>query len=181
MSRRTFLAAAALLPLAACTALGLYPRERSFTAAEIQERLARRFPWRKSFALVDVELANPLVRLDDAGGRLGTTFDATLRSPLLREGLIGKLSVSGIPRYAAETRAFVLGDLRVDALDFPRLPRGVSEEIRRLAGGIASELLGDAPIYTLRPEDGRYLGAELEPESVRIENERLVLRVKPKS
>lgn len=180
-SRRAMFLAVAALPLCtACTAIGLYPRERSFTTAEIQERLARRLPWRRSFPLIEVELTNPVVQLDEIASRLGARFDALLRSPLLREGLHGTFAISGVPRYAAEARALVLADLRVDTLEFPRLPRGVAEEIRRLAGGIAADFLGETPIYVLRPEDGRFFGSQLEPESVRIERDRLVLRVKPR-
>jgi hypothetical protein len=165
---------------AGCTALGLYPRERAFTAAEVQERVARRFPFRRSFSIVDVELTNPIVRLDGARNRVAIAFDAGVRSPFLGNVVNGRATLSGVPRYAATDRTFLLGDLALDALDVPGMPARVADEVRRIAGGIAREALDGVPIYTLRPEDGRMFGQDLEPESVSVEGERLVLRVRPR-
>lgn len=181
MNRRTFLLAAATAgATSGCTALGLYPRERGFTAAELQDRIAKRFPWKRNYPLFALELTNPLVRLENERNRIAVAFDASLSSPLFGKPFNGRGTLSGVPRYVPDSQSFLLGDLALDTLDVPGVPRAAADELRRMAGAIAREALDGVPLYTLRPEDGRYLGQQLEPESVRVENDRLVLRVKPK-
>lgn len=173
-------ALALLLLASGCTALGLYPRSVDLSRESIERSLAARMPYKRTFAgLVDIELVNPRVALSPETKRLASTFDVTVRTPIGR-ALTGTWTLSGVPRFDAATRSVRLDAPVVDALGFEGLPAGLAGELRRVADRIARETLAEQPVYTLKPDDLRFGGAELEPIEVRVERDRIVVPLRPR-
>jgi len=179
--RRLVLAGLVVVVVAAAGCQALAPRSVSFTAAEIEARLARRMPLRRSIAgLVELELARPVVVLEQATQRLATTFDLSLRLPLLLRDTAGQVTFSGIPRYDAASRSISLVQGAVDRVSVDGLPVALASRLRELATRVAEDQFARGPLYTLEPDQTRFGGMELNPTAVRIEGERLVVDLAPR-
>lgn len=176
---RTIAAAACALLVAACGLL--VPREYAVSEAEIQSRLARRFPVERTvLGLFELQLANPVVRLDAARNRVFTDFDARLRVRGSGRTFTGRAGLSGLPRYDAGQRAFFLGSAAVDRLEIDGVPPAIAERLHGLAASLAPDLLEKTPIYALRPDEGRILGTEMTATGVRVAGDRLVVDLAPR-
>jgi hypothetical protein len=179
-ARAVVLAAAALVA-AGCAALGLHPREAAFSLADMQSRLEKRFPWKKTFlGVIELELTNPKLALAPDRNRIAVAFDTATRSPLANRPFLGRATLSGVPRYEPNERAFYLAEPRFDALELEGVPSGIAAELRRIADGIAADALAGVPLHTLKPEDTRYYGTEMTARAIRVERDRVVVELQPK-
>ena len=164
-----------------CASLGLYPHSVEFTRDAIEKKLAERMPMRRtSLGIIDLELSNPRVAMLTDKARVATTFDAVLRIPLLPKPLTGTSTLSGVPRYDASSRSVVLGVPAIDALAIEGVPERLASQLRALADDLAQEALADRPLHTLKPDDLKFGGTELEPGPVRITADRLVVDLRPR-
>ena len=164
-----------------CASLGLYPRSMEFTRDAIEKKLAERMPMRRTYlGIIDLELSNPRVAMLTERARVATTFDAVLRIPFLPKPLTGTSTLSGVPRYDASSRSVVLGAAALDAIAIEGVPERLAGQLRALADTLAQEALADRPLHTLKPDDLRFAGTELEPGPVRITGDRLVVELRPR-
>jgi hypothetical protein len=167
------------LATAGCSAL--LPRLLMFSAEQLAAKLAERMPFKRTFyGLLDLELDKPRVALDEKDGRVATLFDATLRTPLSTRAYSGAVKLSGAPRYEADSRSVMLGAARVELLNFDGVPGSLNRQLQDLATTLAQEVLDRRPLYTLKPEDLRFAGVQLNPSGVRIAGDRLVVDLAPR-
>jgi Protein of unknown function (DUF1439) len=179
-ARRDVLLSIAAAGLGACTPVWLLPREHSLSLDDIQRRLARRFPWKKSFlGLFELELVNPVAALDETKGRVASSFDVTLRTKLSSRVFAGKAILSGVPRYDERERSFFFAEPTIDQLDFDGLPRAFADQLRELAAVLAPDVTQGLALHTLRPEDTKIMGTEMTAKSIRVERDRLVVELAP--
>ncbi len=169
-----------VVALVGCTALGLYPRTLELPRESIERALAARMPYTQRYAgLVEIELTRPRVALAAESNRIATTFDVSLRTPFGRSTR-GLWTLSGVPRYDAESQSVRLDGATVDALELDALPASLAAEVKRLAERIAREVLAERALYTLKPEDLRFAGGALEPVELRVVGDRLVVPLRPR-
>ncbi|MEO7404130.1 MAG: DUF1439 domain-containing protein, partial [Burkholderiales bacterium] len=135
--------------LTACTPGWLLPSQLSFSRDEIQKRIERRFPWKKTvLGVIELELVNPVASLDEAKGRVASSFDVTLRTPLTNRVFTGKALLSGVPQYDERDRSFYFADPKIDSFDIAGLPRAYADQLRELVTTLAPDVVQGLPLYT---------------------------------
>lgn len=140
--------------LAACSSLGssvLLGRDISFTAAQLQEQLDRKFPrdYRKLGGLVSISLLNPDLSLP-GGGRLKLDFDLGI-------GAMGKPSRSPSGHFALEsglrydpgTRGLHLDNPEIVSVDVPALGGVMNDTTRSLLNSWLLDYAREEPVYRL--------------------------------
>ncbi|HMO48968.1 MAG TPA: DUF1439 domain-containing protein [Rubrivivax sp.] len=154
MNRRAAALAAAAALLGGCAAL--LPASIVVSEAELQAQLQRRFPLQRSLLdSVDLELADPRVRLDASAQRIAT--ELTLRGSERRSGrgLQGRLALDYALRYERADASVRLVQPRVQSLQFDEAP-GLSgrraESLQRIGLALAERLLDDLVLYRVPPQ-----------------------------
>lgn len=140
--------------LGACTSLGssvLLGRDISFTAAQLQSQLDRKFPrdYKKLGGLVSISLLNPRLSLP-GGGRLKLDFDLGI-------GAMGKASRSPSGHFALEsglrfdpgTRGLHLDNPEIVAVDVPSLGGVMNDSARSMLNSWLLDYAREEPVYRL--------------------------------
>jgi hypothetical protein len=160
LSRRCLLhligvAATLQIPTSALAGFDFFLSEYSASRAELQARLAKRFPLRQRYAeLFTVTLRDPQLGLDPANNRLGVTALLNMASPLLRPaGVEGLVSVSSALRYDAPARAVRLVQPRADRIEMQGLSGPDAERLQQIGAVVAQELLRDQALHTFDAKD----------------------------
>ena len=155
MNRRGAFASLAALLLAGCAGWGV-PRSITLSESELQAQLARRFPMQRSLLdMLELQLSDPVVRLDAATNRLST--ELTLSGSERRSGrsLQGRLALDYGLRYAPDDGSIRLVQPRVQRLQFDDVP-GLSprraEMAQRMGVALAERLLDDLVLYRISAE-----------------------------
>lgn len=169
-SRRRCLAAAGALALFWMAGCGVVGNEYTFSEAQLQSALERKFPFSKRYMeLFDIQLANPKLTLDPTRNRVNVTFDATLDNRLFfREALTGRFALDSGLRYDTPTRSLVLQDPEVRQFDVAGLPQQFSRQLNALGGILAEQLLQGYPLYTFREDQLRLAGSSVEPGTITV-------------
>jgi hypothetical protein len=155
--------------LVACMPTGWTGDGYTFSRSQMQEALARKFPFQRRFlGFFDVTLSNPQVSLDPARNRIAIQADARVESGLFREPLTGPLAVSSGMHYDAPTRSIRLDQPSVDRFDLQNVPGGVGPQISAIGSLIAGQLLNDYAVYTFKPEQLKVAGIAVEPGTITV-------------
>jgi hypothetical protein len=155
--------------LVACMPTGWTGDGYTFSRSQMQEALARKFPFQRRFlGFFDVTLSNPQVSLDPARNRIAIQADARVESGLFREPLTGPLAVSSGLHYDAPTRSIRLDQPSVDRFDLQNVPGGVGPQISAIGSLIAGQLLNDYAVYTFKPEQLKVAGIAVEPGTITV-------------
>jgi hypothetical protein len=155
--------------LVACMPTGWTGDGYTFSRSQMQEALARKFPFQRRFlGFFDVTLSNPQVSLDPARNRIAIQADARVESVLFREPLTGPLAVSSGLHYDAPTRSIRLDQPSVDRFDLQNVPGGVGPQISAIGSLIAGQLLNDYAVYTFKPEQLKVAGIAVEPGTITV-------------
>ncbi|CBJ52015.1 putative transmembrane lipoprotein [Ralstonia solanacearum PSI07] len=171
--RRWAGAAAAALALAAvlaaCMPTGWTGDGYTFSRGQLQDALARKFPFQRRYlGVFDVTLVNPQLTLDAARNRIAIQADARVESGLFRQPLIGPLAVSSGLHYDAPTRSIRLDQPSVDRFDLQNVPGGLGPQISALGSLMAGQLLADYAVYTFKPEQLKVAGIAVEPGTITV-------------
>ncbi|ANA34136.1 DUF1439 domain-containing protein [Ralstonia mannitolilytica] len=155
--------------LVACMPTGWTGDGYTFSRSQMQDALARKFPFQRRFlGFFDVTLSNPQVSLDPARNRIAIQADARVESGLFREPLTGPLAVSSGLHYDAPTRSIRLDQPSVDRFDLQNVPGGVGPQISAIGSLIAGQLLNDYAVYTFKPEQLKVAGIAVEPGTITV-------------
>jgi hypothetical protein len=155
--------------LVACMPTGWTGDGYTFSRSQMQEALARKFPFQRRFlGFFDVTLSNPQVSLDPARNRIAIQADARVESGLFREPLTGPLAVSSGLHYDAPTRSIRLDQPSVDRFDLQNVSGGVGPQISAIGSLIAGQLLNDYAVYTFKPEQLKVAGIAVEPGTITV-------------
>ena len=169
---------AALLP-GGCAPIPFLSGEIRMTAAELTQKMERRFPLEKSVGgLLDVTLARPVVELNADENRLSTSFEINVKLPLTSRNVSGSLKISGRPEYVVTSRSLFLRGVRVERIRMDNMPDALSASLAKAASSIAREVMEDKALYIFTAEDFIKYGARYEPERVEVRVDALVLKVK---
>lgn len=155
--------------LVACMPTGWTGDGYTFSRGQMQDALARKFPFQRRFlGVFDVTLSNPQVSLDPARNRIAILADAQVESGLFRQPLTGPLAVSSGLHYDAPTRSIRLDQPSVDRFDLQNVPGGVGPQISAIGSLVAGQLLNDYPVYTFKPEQLKVAGIAVEPGTITV-------------
>ncbi len=183
MNRRGNLAALAALLLAGCAGLGV-PRSITLSEGELQAQLAKRFPMQRSLLeLLDLQLSDPVLRLDAAANRLAT--ELTLRGSERRSGrsLQGRLALDFGLRWEPADGSIRLVQPRVQSLQFGAVP-GLSprraEMLQSMGIALAERLLDDLVLYRISADRLAALrSAGYQPGTLQVKPEGLEITIEP--
>lgn len=180
-----------------CALVPMFKSETSFSYAEIDARLNKRFPVERNIAdFITIKLMRPRVNAVNADGsaitsstrnvtngqqaplRLAVTLDLDVKLPLTTKSLWGAMTLSGVPYYDAATRAVLLRDAKLDRVRVDNMPDALTAGMARSASGLAKDYLEDKPIYTFREEDLQKWGTTLSPTRIDVAADRLIFILK---
>ncbi|OCS47063.1 DUF1439 domain-containing protein [Ralstonia pickettii] len=155
--------------LVACMPTGWTGDGYTFSRSQMQDALARKFPFQRRFlGFFDVTLSNPQVSLDPARNRIAIQADAVVESGLFRQPLTGPLAVSSGLHYDAPTHSIRLDQPTVDRFDLQNVPGGIGPQISSIGSLIAGQLLNDYAVYTFKPDQLKVAGIAVEPGTITV-------------
>lgn len=164
--------------LASCVVMG--DRTVHVTEAQIQEKLNERLALPFSLLKIfDVNLSNALVKFDEKSGRINTSLDTALTSPLIKESLAGKLALSGKLRFDAQKQAVVLDAPKVESLQLQGFAGKESEFVSAFAKNIGEQLLDGMVLYQVKPDDLKFGLTQYTPKDMQVTNQGLLIRLSP--
>jgi len=167
-----------LAGLAGCNANLLKPSTVTFTAAEFQSALAKKFPVQKQYyGLINLTVSHPLVSMRPDIKHIAMQFDADLATIGARQVFKSKLNITTSLAYDAATKSIVLQDPRLEKIDVDGMSNGRAQQLNQMAGILISETLQGANIYTFNPDDLHFIGMRLEPESIEITEQGVVVHI----
>lgn len=148
------LSVSGLMGLGGCAAV---PRSITLTEAELQQQMSKRFPVQRSLLeLIDLQLADPLLRLDAQANRLAT--ELTLRAVERRldgRSLQGRLALDYALRFEPADASVRLVQPRVRSLQFEQMPESWARRaqmLQQMAASLAERALDDLVLYRV-PEN----------------------------
>ncbi|RJF99934.1 DUF1439 domain-containing protein [Noviherbaspirillum saxi] len=168
-----------LLLLVSCAAM-MGPQTREIPLAQLQESIAKRFPFNNRYLqLLDIRVTNPRVALQPEGNRILTSMDISVAPPFLKQSWSGNFAVSGRPQVDLAQNALVLGEPQVEALTVNGLDPLYANQVTRLGGFLAEQLMQNLPLYTFKPEELRYAGTRFNPARIATTQNSVVVTFEP--
>ncbi|MGO4765756.1 DUF1439 domain-containing protein [Cupriavidus sp. 2KB_3] len=179
LTNRVFPARRALLATAAAAALGsfalahaaynVWTGEYTFTKAELQHAVEKRFPATLRYGeLVSVQLSHPRLVLDEATNRITTQMDAAVSNTILPSPPVnGTLALNSGVRYDATQRAVLLDNPAVQQVQVQGMSQ-YNEQLNAIGAVVAQQLLKDYPLYTFKPEELRFNGKDVQPGAITV-------------
>jgi hypothetical protein len=151
MGLRRFAWLAALMGLAACASLD--PRNVTLSAAEVQTLVARQFPrQQRLMELLDVNLANPVVRLLPERNRMATTMDLVASERLSGRALRGSFAIDHSLRFEPSDATVRLANVKVEGMTLELAGTPLSGQAARLGAMLAERALDGFVIYRVSEE-----------------------------
>ena len=171
------LALAALV--GACATL-IGPRQIDLPQERLQQGLERRFPQHhRALAVFEVELSHPQLNILAENDRVALSLDATVSPLLARQSWHGTMAISGRLQVDRVRNAIFLADAHVDRFVVEGMDEGRQRQIESVANLLGEKALKDVPLYTFRPEDLRYAGAQFALARITTRPGGLVATVEP--
>jgi hypothetical protein len=183
MNRRGIAVMLGALLLVACAGLGV-PHSIRLSESELQAQLVRRFPMQRSLLdTIDLQLSDPVLRLDAATNRLAT--ELTLSGSERRSGrsLQGRLALDYGLRWEPADGSIRLVQPRVESLqlgDVPGLSPRRAEMAQRMGIALAERLLDDLVLYRVSAERLAALrSAGYQPGALQVTPDGLEITIEP--
>ncbi len=157
--------------LSACasTTFPFIPDQYTFSREQVQAAVARKFPYRHTVSqLFEVALTNPVVGFDPGANRVTVHVDAHIESPFLQQPVDGAFVLTSQLQYDAPSHAIVLRSPSLDHVDVSGQARAYQQQIEAAGALAAAQWLDGYPIYTFKPEQLQFAGANFEPGTITI-------------
>ena len=168
-----------MLLLAACSTTS---RKFSISEEELQKHITRELSLPLTvLRIFDVHLGNPVIRLDQASGRMLAKIDTKISSPLSSQTLDGTMHLSGRLGFDADSNTLMLHESRIENLDIRGLTADdrYNELFNLLAAKLGSELLSNIPLYTFSPDELKRGNRHYIPDDFRIVGRELRITLQP--
>ncbi len=178
---KRFCAVCVALCLSACAALpSLWrPSEIYISQTQLQNMLAQRFPLEKRWLdRLDVQVAQPQLRLMPESNRIGSSLMLTVKNPFGRDWT-GSLAFNSGLRFDAPTRSIRLTDPKVESVQLQGLPEVYARSLNGLSALVLEELLKEAPIHTFSAEQLRLGNVDLKPRAIKVTPQGLSVSMDP--
>jgi len=148
------LSAAALLIVVAGCASVAGPRTLVLSEADLNRLLDEHGPFqRRLIDVLDVRVQHPKVSLLPDSNRLASEFEVGLTERVSGRSYNGRMAIDYGLRYDDTMQAIRLTQVRVNRLEVDKLPSQSQSGLGNLGKLIAENLLDDAVLYRVRPED----------------------------
>ncbi|NML14198.1 hypothetical protein [Azohydromonas caseinilytica] len=179
-ARRRLLLSFPFLGLAGCAGLGL-PSQLTLTQAELDERLARRFPrTQRVLEVLELTLSAPRVALLPQSNRLACDFALGLRDRLFDSQYAGRIGFDTGLRWEPSDATLRLSQVTVQRLELDTAPRALSAQGQRLGRLLAEQLLEGFTLWQMPEEQHRRLQrAGLTVGPIEVTEQGLVARFTP--
>jgi hypothetical protein len=171
LSRRGLAAALWVLALTGCGLMQPGPRQIDISEAQLLSRISSQFPvQRRQLALLDVTLDQPRLRLLPEENRVLTEMSYAVGLALTGVAPVkGQLELSYGLRYEPGDQTVRLHQARVERLGVDGLSAAQAAQVKKIGGLLADDLLKDAVVHRLKPEDMQTLGGHrLQPGSLKV-------------
>ncbi len=165
-----FLGLISTLTLGACQVFPFIPNHYTFTRAEAQAALDRKFPFHKRYGqLVAIDLSHPVLMLHPESNSVSIAVNAEFDSPLLDQPVTGSFALNSQLEYDAGRHAVVLQQPTLEHLDLTQVPGVDPRQLNAIASAAATELLAHEPVYVFKPEQLTFGGVHYRPGEIRVE------------
>jgi len=142
-----------LVAAAACGCASVDQRRVTLSEAEVQSLVERQFPRRQRLMeLLDVSLANPVVRLVPERNRLATTMDLLASERVSGRALRGSFSIDHSLRFEPSDATVRLADVKVDDMKLELAGTSLTSQAGRLGSMLAERALDGFVIYSVSDE-----------------------------
>lgn len=167
-----------LTGLMGCSSNPFKPSTVTFTALEFQRALAKKFPVRKQyFGLVELVISHPEVSMRPEIKHIAMQFDADMAAFGAKQLFKSKLNITTSLAYNADTKSIVLKEPHLDSIDVEGMRSDRIQDLNQMAAILIRETLEGAAIYTFNPDDMHFIGMKLEPESIEITPQGVVVHI----
>ena len=164
--------------LGGCNLNPFEPSSVTFTAAELQAALVKKFPIEKQYLnLIDLTVDHPEVSLNPVANRVIIQLDAGVTLPGYSQEIQGKLNISSELVYDPASKSVVLKDPRLETQQIEGVSSVVTQVLNQLIAVAIKEKLDGASVYTFNPDDLRFLGMHLQPESIEVTAQGVVIHI----
>ena len=180
MKIKLFVLLSVLFSLVGCATM-MGDRTVNVTGEQIAQKLNEKLALPISLLKVfDVNLTNSLVTFDKTTGRMITTMDTKLSSPLLNKSLAGQLGISGKLRFDAATSSVVLDEPKIEKLNLMGADNKYNDLLNALASTVGGEILNGLTLYTVKPDDLKFGDTTYSPKNMVVTDSGLQLTLSPK-
>ncbi|MDP8568418.1 DUF1439 domain-containing protein [Methylophilus aquaticus] len=167
-----------MITLTQCATLG--ERTVRINTAQIQQKLNGKLAQPLTVLKVfQVQLSNALVVPEAASGRLNTTMDTVITSPLLQQSLTGKLAISGILKFDAARYAVILDAPVVEVVQLDGASSDLHAMVNKLAREMGSKWMNQLVLYQVKPEDLTVSGTHYQPSDLRVTDDGVQITLNP--
>ena len=179
MKIKLFVLLSVLFSLVGCATM-MGDRTVNVTGEQIAQKLNEKLALPISLLKVfDVNLTNSLVTFDKTTGRMITTMDTKLSSPLLNKSLAGQLGISGKLRFDAATSSVVLDEPKIEKLNLMGADNKYNDLLNALASTVGGEILNGLTLYTVKPDDLKFGYTTYSPKNMVVTDSGLQLTLTP--
>lgn len=148
----------------------------TLTQAELEAKLAARFPLQKTYLLVlDVHYENPRVRLTEGSSEVVVGVDVRTDIAVGGKPVQGSADLVTKLRYDADQATFVLHDAKLLELRIAGVDAKTTDRVRAAANVLAAEQLSGIPVYRLKWTDAKQAAARFVLQSATVRDGRLVV------
>lgn len=174
--RASRLLAAAIVFAGAIAATGaaqagynIWTGEYTFTKAELQSAVDKRFPTTLRYGeLVSVQLSRPRLVLDEATNRVTTQVDAAVTNTIIPSPPVnGTMSLNSGVKYDTTQRAVLLDNPTVQDVQVQGMAQ-YTQQLNAIGAVVAEQLLKDYPLHTFKPEELRFNGRDVQPGAITV-------------
>lgn len=164
--------------LAGCVSSLLIPSSVTFTAQQMQAALDRQFPLERNyFSMVDLVLTHPIVDLHPEQRRIALQFDATVTILGYDQVPSGHVQVSSGLDYNAADKTIVLKNPQLESQQIKGVSASIDKVLNQLSSVAIREKLEGAVVYRFTPDDLKILGTQVEPQSIQITEQGVVIHI----
>ena len=173
-------AASLLLGLVGCAAV-LGPRTIEVSEAQLQQHLAKRFPFSNRYLeLLDITVSSPRLTLLPELNRIATELDISASDRLLRTPFKGSLALNYGLRFEPGDNTIRLDNVRVERFAIDGAPGAFHTQLSRMGALLAEQLMDNQVIHTLKPEDvQRVQGRGYQPGELKVTSRGIALTLNP--
>lgn len=145
------------------------PDHYTFSRDQVYGAVARKFPYHRALAQVfDLALTNPAIGFEPDANRVAVSANVALTSPFLNQPVNGSLTLNTQLAYDAPTLSVQLKDPQVERSEFDASAEQYKQQIDAALVVAAQQLLNNYPIYTFKPDQLTFAGAQFEPGAITV-------------
>ncbi|MCP4599521.1 MAG: DUF1439 domain-containing protein [Proteobacteria bacterium] len=150
---------------------GTVKEEVSVSKSQIQEIVAKKFPYEKNAIIAKFKLHSPQVYFKDKN--IGMKLEYV--GSLLNKEIKGHIDFIGRITYRSKSAAFYLDNLQLVDITVDNSSFSNKEKLKSIVSNILNNYMNDYPVYSLNPNDFKQNAAKLLLKDISVKGDSLVL------